>query len=134
MYASIIANVISSILTKVSKDVTGRPNAKKAIIDVYDVFGFAPQTLQGADRLAAHIDVLVLVPDFFEGEPLPLDAIPPDTDEKKQVMQTFLTKKADFAKNVPALLEIAKIAKERYSGVTSWGAFGLCWGGKVSIP
>ena len=37
-------------------------------MDVYDIFGAANQTLQGADLLAAALNVVVLVPDFFKGE------------------------------------------------------------------
>jgi hypothetical protein len=50
-------------------DVTGNTSSKKVIVDVYDVFGPASQTLQGADALAKALDILVVVPDFFKGEP-----------------------------------------------------------------
>jgi len=48
-------------------DVTGNLESKKAIVDVYDIFGPAPQTLQGADALATALDLIVVVPDFFRG-------------------------------------------------------------------
>ncbi|KAE8442689.1 hypothetical protein EG329_002934 [Mollisiaceae sp. DMI_Dod_QoI] len=48
--------------------ITGSPNSKKAIIDIYDVFGLASQTLQGADLLAAATGAVVFVPDFLHGE------------------------------------------------------------------
>ena len=52
--------------------VTGPSSAKSAILVIYDIFGFFPQTLQGADILA-HQDkerpYQVFMPDFFEGEP-----------------------------------------------------------------
>ena len=51
-------------------DVTGNLSSKKALVDVYDIFGPAPQTLQGADALATALDVLVVVPDFFKGSPM----------------------------------------------------------------
>jgi hypothetical protein len=51
-------------------DVTGNLSSKKAIVDVYDIFGPAPQTLQGADALATALDILVVVPDFFKGSPM----------------------------------------------------------------
>jgi hypothetical protein len=47
--------------------VTGNTASKKALIDVYDIFGPASQTLQGADALAKALDILVVVPDFFTG-------------------------------------------------------------------
>lgn len=49
-------------------DVTGPVEAKKAIVDAYDIFGIAPQTLQGADALAAALGVLVFVPDVLKGD------------------------------------------------------------------
>jgi len=50
-------------------DVTGPASAKKAILVIYDIFGFFPQTIQGADILAAAGEYQVFMPDFFEGEP-----------------------------------------------------------------
>lgn len=39
---------------------------------MYDIWGYFPQTLQGADILATsdqHDSYQVFMPDFFEGEP-----------------------------------------------------------------
>lgn len=77
-----------SRLTWRSVDVTGPSSASKAILHVYDVFGITPQTLQGADRLAAALGVLVVMPDWFKGEPMQSDWMPPDTDEKKKLGRT----------------------------------------------
>jgi len=52
-------------------------------LHVYDIFGITPQTLQGADRLAAALGVLVVMPDWFKGEPMSPDWMPPDNAEKK---------------------------------------------------
>ncbi|TVY20551.1 putative AIM2 family protein [Lachnellula arida] len=41
--------------------------ATKALVALYDVFGPAPQTLQGADAMSSALNALVLVPDFFKG-------------------------------------------------------------------
>ena len=64
---------------------TGPKDAKSAILVVYDIFGFFPQTLQGADILA-HGDeerpYQVFMPDFFEGSPADISWYPPDTKEK----------------------------------------------------
>ena len=32
-----------------------------------------------------------------------------------------------------AILEFTAAAKTKFSSVESWGAFGLCWGGKVAV-
>ena len=101
---------------------------------VYDIFGFCPQTFQGADRLAESVKCLLLMPDFFEGEPLPLSLYPPDTDEKKKIAMEFMAGPANVDKTVEKLVEAVKEAKEKYGTVKSWGTYGLCWGGKVSGP
>ncbi|KAI9829316.1 MAG: hypothetical protein M1819_006379 [Sarea resinae] len=101
-------------------------------IYIYDVFGLFPSTLQGADRLASHLDCLVLVPDFFKGEPLQVSFFPPDTDEKKAKVQAFIEEKAGIEANLFVLLQTTELAKKRWPEVKSWGAFGLCWGGKVA--
>lgn len=90
-----------------------------------------PPTLQGADRLAESLDAVVLVPDFFKGEPIALSIIPPDTDEKKMRAQRFMAEKANPSENFPNLIQTATEAKERWPAVEGWGVFGLCWGEKV---
>ena len=111
-------------------DVTGNKQASRAIIDVYDVFGFMPQTLQGADRLADSLDALVLVPDFFKGDTFPMGV--QGEEEKKAAVEKFLTEQAAFPKNIEALHHVATAAKETWSTVQNWGVFGLCWGGKIA--
>jgi len=111
--------------------VTGSTSATKGIIDIYDVFGMASQTLQGADIMASTLNALVLVPDFFHGEAAKHEWLPPNTDQKREALTEFMTKRAAFPPNVETLLQITKDAKEKYSSVTAWGSFGLCWGGKI---
>ena len=114
-------------------DVTGNQASKKGIIDVYDIFGNAPQTLQGADMLAAGLDAVVLVPDFFQGESIPHDLFPPDTDEKKQIAAKFRENQANIPRNAEVLRQTAAEAKRQWPAVAKWGAFGLCWGGKIAV-
>ena len=90
-----------------------------------------PPTLQGADRLAESLDAVVLVPDFFKGEPLSLGVVPSDTAEKKTMIQNFMAEKANPFEVFPSLVQTATEAKEKYPNVQGWGVFGLCWGGKV---
>lgn len=100
---------------------------------MYDVFGFAPQTLQGADLLSHSLGALVLVPDFFKGKPLPLSLYPPDTDEKKKTAGAFMQGTANFDINLLKLGEVVKEAKGKYDTVKGWGCYGLCWGGKIAV-
>ncbi|EED82516.1 predicted protein [Postia placenta Mad-698-R] len=61
-----------------------------ALICVYDIFGFKPQTQQGADILADQLNAHVVMPDFFEPDaPWPADKFPPKTDEEKAKLQAF---------------------------------------------
>lgn len=54
--------------------VTGSSSAKatSAILVVYDIFGYFPQTIQGADILAkgdSEHEHIVFMPDWFKGQP-----------------------------------------------------------------
>ncbi|CAK46400.1 uncharacterized protein An12g09130 [Aspergillus niger] len=66
--------------------VTGPESATKAILVIYDIFGFFPQTIQGADILATASEqkYRVFIPDFFQGEPADITWFPPQTDDHKQ--------------------------------------------------
>lgn len=113
--------------------VTGPQNATKGIIDIFDIFGFFPQTLQGADILAtsdSKNQYKVFIPDWFAGEPCPISVFPPDTEEKQATLGDF------FKKNSPPraaglVPNFQKAVAARYPEITSWAIIGYCWGGKV---
>ncbi|KAI5458806.1 dienelactone hydrolase family protein [Mariannaea sp. PMI_226] len=114
--------------------VVGNENADRAILDIYDVFGASSQTIQGADRLAALTSALVFVPDLFEGNPLDRSLIPPDTEEKQQKVQAFITGPANVEKNMSRVLQIREEIGSKWPSVEEHvGIFGLCWGGKIAI-
>jgi hypothetical protein len=57
-------------------DVTGPKDASKGVLIIFDIFGFFPQTLQGADILSssdAKQKYQVFMPDWFKGEPCPIE-------------------------------------------------------------
>ena len=83
--------------------------------------------------LSHSLEALVLMPDFFEGNALPLSIYPPDTEEKKKRVGEFRQGTANIDANAPKLGEVAKEAKGKYKGVKGWGCYGLCWGGKVAV-
>lgn len=72
---------------------TGPDNATSALLVIYDIFGFFPQTIQGADILA-HADsdhqYKVFMPDFFDGNACPIEWYPPDTEEKGQKLGKYV--------------------------------------------
>lgn len=111
---------------------TGNASSTAGLVDIYDIFGLASQTLQGADLLAHRLKIVVLVPDFFDGDALAHDIIPPDTEEKQKTMHDFLATKANIPRNVEVLVAAMQQYQNRFPTVSKWGAFGLCWGGKVS--
>ncbi|KUI59570.1 hypothetical protein VP1G_06809 [Cytospora mali] len=115
--------------------VTGPADATRAVIDIYDVFGFASQTLQGADRLAEHMgDTLVFIPDFLDGNYASHEWIPPDTPEKQKFFQDFVSGPANIPKAVEMVLRVRREVGEKYPGVEEHVAVGgLCWGGKVAV-
>lgn len=66
--------------------VSGPADADKAILMLYDIFGFKNQILQGADLLAwsnKENPMQVFMPNFFEESgPADIAWYPPDTEEK----------------------------------------------------
>ncbi|KAK0723811.1 Alpha/Beta hydrolase protein [Apiosordaria backusii] len=111
--------------------VTGPSDATKGILVIYDIFGYFEQTIQGADILATSSSekYKVVIPDWFKGEPCPIEWYPPNTEEKQKNLSAF------FAKNPPPdvaakLPEYVKALKEK-TGVKEWAVLGFCFGGKV---
>ncbi|KAJ7071488.1 Alpha/Beta hydrolase protein [Mycena amicta] len=113
--------------------VTGEANSSaNAIICVYDIFGFFPQTEQGADMLASSLNTAVYMPDFFEpNQPFPAENFPPTTDEGKQALQDFFGGTASPPAAVQKLVAFAEHLKA--NGAKKVGAYGFCWGGKVTL-
>jgi len=107
--------------------------ATKAIVDVYDIFGLANQTLQGADALAAALGAVVLVPDFLEGEYAKPEFFGQLTPEKQAIKDAFMARVSAFSNFTDKLSAVVQAGKTKFPSVTSWGSVGLCWGGKVIV-
>lgn len=115
-------------------DRTGPADAKHAILIIYDIFGFFPQTLQGADILATsdkERSYQVFIPDFFEGKPADISWYPPDNEEKGKKLGEFFAGPAAPAKTVARIPKVVDAINSQVSGLSSWGILGFCWGGKV---
>ncbi|TFK57569.1 hypothetical protein OE88DRAFT_1620274 [Heliocybe sulcata] len=113
---------------------TGPEKSDLALVAVYDIFGFYPQTQQGADLLAQQLNATLVMPDFFEPDaPWPNDRFPPQSDDEKASLQAFFGPggAAHPPKSVDRLLDVARQLKA--DGAKKVGAFGFCWGGKVNI-
>mmetsp|Transcript_11842 Transcript_11842/g.13028 ORF Transcript_11842/g.13028 Transcript_11842/m.13028 type:complete len:244 (-) Transcript_11842:100-831(-) len=94
----------------------------KAIIIGYDIFGIHPNTQQVCDILAA-AGYYVVMPDFFKGNPWPLEGFPPKdwSGLKKWIGEagTWEVIQPDFKKVVAFLKE---------KGATKMAFYGFCWG------
>jgi len=119
-----------------STDTTGPSTATSAIFIIYDIFGYSPQTIQGADILA-HADAShqyqVFLPDFFYGKPLPHSSFPPDTPEKQKQVGDFFAGPANPGETAEKVPELVKEIEKQRGGIQKWGSLGMCWGGKVSL-
>ncbi|KAF8525185.1 alpha/beta-hydrolase [Hysterangium stoloniferum] len=110
---------------------TGPEGTSRALIAVYDIFGFWPQTQQGADILAETLQVRVIMPDFFEPDAaFPMEYYPPDTTEKKAAIQAFFGGPAKMDKTLPNVKKVGDAL--RADGYKNVGVYGYCWGGKVA--
>ncbi|XP_075653617.1 endo-1,3;1,4-beta-D-glucanase-like [Castanea sativa] len=102
--------------------ITGSLDSKLAIILLSDIFGYeAPNLRKVADKYAES-GFLVVVPDFFYGDPV-IDFNDPNFDLKSWLEVHSTDKGYEDAKAVIAALK----SKE----VSAIGAGGFCWGGMV---
>ncbi|KAI1841612.1 hypothetical protein JX265_012506 [Neoarthrinium moseri] len=107
--------------------------ATKGILTIFDIFGYYPQTLQGADILSTSDSkqkYRVFIPDWFNGEPCPMEIFPPDTEEKQKKLGAFFQKNSppSVAEKVPGYI---KDVTSKYPEIKEWAIVGFCWGGKV---
>ncbi|KAL7962576.1 Alpha/Beta hydrolase protein [Trichoderma compactum] len=114
--------------------VTGPADATKAIVVIYDIFGYFDQTVQGADILAYsddHHKYKVFIPDWFKGKPCPIECYPPDTPEKQEALGKFFGEfpPPKIAGYVP---EYVDGVKAHSPAVSKLALLGYCWGGKVA--
>jgi len=114
--------------------VTGPANATKAILFIYDIFGYFPQSIQGADILSTADDKTkyqVFIPDWFEGNPADISWYPPDSEEKGKKLGNFFQTTGAPPATAAKVPEILKAIESQYSSITTWGIVGFCWGGKI---
>jgi dienelactone hydrolase len=119
-----------------NSDISGSKTATRAVLYVFDIFGFSPQTLRGADILAHHLSTsspaLVIVPDWFDGSVAEKAWVPPVTPEQQQKLGGFIQNKASPGLVVPRVLELSKSINKTFANVEKLGIFGFCWGGKLA--
>ncbi|KAI4304102.1 hypothetical protein MLD38_039658 [Melastoma candidum] len=102
--------------------VAGPPDSKRAVILIADVFGYeAPNLRKFADRCASS-GFLVVVPDFFYGDPI-------DANNFDKIDRDAWRKIHNTEKGYEDALKVVKALKSK--GVSAVGASGYCWGGVV---
>ncbi|WWC69010.1 uncharacterized protein I206_102946 [Kwoniella pini CBS 10737] len=105
----------------------GPEDAKVAVVIVYDVFGYSPQILQGADLIASQ-GYKVLMPDFLIGDYVTPDLFAPGNEEKKTA---WFSK---FPGGIQTQLEpVSKYVQSLKSNHSKIATVGYCWGYKVLI-
>lgn len=114
------------------EDAVGPATASRAIFFIYDIFGYWPQTIQGADRLSASVDALVFIPDLREDQHCLTKWLAIEDPAMKAKKEEFMRFALQQEKFVAKLSDFVKAAKVEYPSLMSLGAFGLCWGAKVS--
>jgi dienelactone hydrolase len=118
----------------INPDVTGPANASKALLYIYDIFGYFDQSIQGADILATSDkdnNYQVFIPDFFEGSPADISWYPPDTDEKGQKLGNFFQTTGAPPASAARIPGLIKAFNDHNPSIKSWGVVGFCWGGKI---
>jgi len=113
--------------------ITGPEDTDKAIIFIYDIFGYFKTTQQGADILGQTVRAKVIMPDFSHGKPYDSNRYlnPPEgVNVVGEVVKEFF----DPSYMQQRLDEIKAVAEElRKEGKTFVGCHGLCWGGRLAV-
>ena len=106
---------------------TGSSEAKTGLLVIYDIFGFFPQTIQGADILAygdKERPYQVFMPDFFDGEAADISWYPPDNEEKGKKLGEFFQTKAAPPKTLERIPKVLKELESKHSNFKQWGVVG----------
>ncbi|KAM0174096.1 hypothetical protein ACHAPC_010137 [Botrytis cinerea] len=122
-------------IRKSQPSVLGASNPTNALMVIYDIFGTAPQTLQGADLLAAALEPLntvVIVPDLFNGKKAQAEWFKDPSEEAKAAKAAFVESAYAIDKWEKLVGEVVADCGEKWDGIKAWACLGLCWGGKIS--
>jgi dienelactone hydrolase len=102
------------------------------ILVIPDIFGFHPVAMAIWDSLAQKLNVAVLVPDFFDGQPWDLAKMPPNMAEFGPFLQ-----RVSYENILPRIEAGAKKLTELSAARLRDGAkgvvvVGFCWGAKAA--
>ncbi|KAL1410188.1 hypothetical protein Q8F55_004193 [Vanrija albida] len=109
---------------------TGPEDTGKAVLITYDVFGFTPQALQGADLIAS-AGYRVVIPDFLQGNyatPEMFSGTDAGNAARAKLFGGFPGVPSSQSDQIGAALDGLKAL-----GYASVGAAGFCWGWKAIV-
>ncbi|TGO86213.1 hypothetical protein BPOR_0323g00060 [Botrytis porri] len=115
--------------------VAGASKPTNVLMVIYDIFGAAPQTLQGADLLAAALeplDTVVIVPDLFNGEKAQAEWFKDSSEEAKAAKAAFVEFAYAIDRWEKLIGEVVADCGKKWDSAKVWACLGLCWGGKVA--
>ncbi|KAG5298531.1 dienelactone hydrolase [Histoplasma ohiense] len=117
--------------------VTGPEDATEAICVIFDIFGFFPQTIQGADIMATsdpNRKYRIFMADYFDGSPADISWYPPTTEEHKKKLANFFKTKATVPGTLARIPNVIEEANKLAQGgkFKAWAILGYCWGGKIA--
>lgn len=70
------------------------------------------------------------MPDFWEGNPAPMEWYPPVTDSQKANMSEWW-KNTSPDKHLHKVGAVMEAAERMFPNIKTWGVLGYCWGGKM---
>lgn len=117
--------------------------ATMAIIQVFDIFGMSPNADCFADHLASGLQCPVVIPDFFRGNPWPIDNLPPvkegkfpkgvEPEDGYGALMKWMASNPHCRSERPDEIQAIKTyLQTEFPSVTKIGIVGLCWGAKVA--
>lgn len=104
--------------------------SSKCVVIVSDVFGWQlPNVRVIADKMAAEHGIMTIVPDFLDGDALPLDAFNSGFTPE---LKLWFERHGDAEAICGVLGRVIADAKTTY-GVSKVGVQGYCWGARFAI-
>lgn len=103
--------------------VTGDKTASKAIFLLYDIFGYSPPTLQGADIISA-AGYLLVIPDLLNSRLAQAQWFSSTAEEDVKTKNEFMAYIGDMPQHLQRFKTSLAALKSEYKSVEKWGSIG----------
>ncbi|KAI8975486.1 Alpha/Beta hydrolase protein [Mycotypha africana] len=104
----------------------GPKDAKKAVLVIYDIFGYHPNAYQFCDILAKSCKWRVIMPDLLHGDYATMELL-----GKGKELMAWLDRVGTLEVVTPDIQRSEKYLKE--AGVDACTLVGFCWGAKIAV-